>query len=667
METLTTNGLRKRIEDLLKTDKRLITEKGELNYTKIHDLAESLDTELITLLLKNETAKANFFKPILKSYVFEMNKFIEFLDFNSSNNSYSKYLGKEIGLYVGDELLVDKGEVVLNFPYKDCVLEGGQTTEEGMDPYYQYNSKEKKYEEKEEKRREIFYNEILARDEIDQLFEPKAFCHATRYTKNGENKFDNFLRDENGVIKDNLIIKGNNLLTLHSLYEQFEGKVKLIYIDPPYNTGSKNDTFAYNNTFKSSTWLTFMKNRLEISKELLTEDGCLIVAIDEHEHLNLYMLLKDIFRNYEIHCISIVQNPRGVQGTNFSYSNEFALFVIPKGKKSIIDRKLPEDEIEWSNLRNWGTESERTDAKNCFYPIIVDKKTLKIVSFGEVSKNDYHPDSINVEEQGLVYVYPIDPEGIERKWRYARQTVESIRNLLRARIKSNVIDIEIGKDFGQYKTVWVNKKYDANEYGTKIVKDLVPNCPFSFPKSLWNVYDCLYSVIGKDKSAIVLDFFGGSGTTAHALMEINKSDKGCRRYILCEQMDYIKTVTCKRVEEVIRRDKSDSSFVYLELAENNERAMEEITACKSYEELCQLFTKLCEKYFLHYNFHINIFAKKTIKEKEFIALPLKKQKEMFARMIDLNQLYVNKSDMEDKQFDLSKEDIRVTRQFYGDK
>lgn len=376
IETPQTNSLKSRIEKILRTVPKLVTEAGELKMNKIKECAERGDALLLAPLLKDERAKKAFFTPVLDSFVFKTRDFKEFLDFSFAYNSYSKYLGKKIGLYFGDEEITDRAEVVLNFPFKDCVLQGGQTKEDGLDVYYEWNEDADDFEEKSAKRGEIFYNQVLAQDEIDSLFSPKAFSNARTYDKNGEKTCAKLNRDAelnawrglpSDTITDNLIIKGNNLLALHSLKEEFAGKVKLIYIDPPYNTKNPTaDTFIYNNNFKNSTWLTFMKNRLEVARELLRDDGCIIVAIDENEHSYLGVLLHNLFdKDYEIHTIVIVHNPRGIQGTNFSYTNEFAYFIIPKGRKSIIDRKIDETEIEWSNLRNWGTESERTDAKNC--------------------------------------------------------------------------------------------------------------------------------------------------------------------------------------------------------------------------------------------------------------------------------------------------------------
>ena len=671
IDTPETNALKSKVEKLLSEIPDFTDENKNLKINVIKDYADNGNAKLLEPLLKNAQTKKAFFTPILDSFVFNTARFKEFLEYSSACNSYSKYLGQKIGLYMGDSSLLDRNEVVLNFPFKDCVLEGGQRKEDGLDTYYEYDDKKGEYEKKQSKRREVFYNEVLAQDEIDSLFSPKAFCNAKRYEKGKAEKCIKVNRDAElntkrglpeDTITDNLIIKGNNLLALHSLKKEFAGKVKLIYIDPPYNTRNPTaDTFIYNNNFKDSTWLTFMRNRLEIGKKLLSKDGCLIIAIDENEHSYLGVLLHELFdTEYEIHNITIVHNPRGVQGTNFSYTNESAYFVIPKGKKSIVDRKIAPDEIEWRNLRDNGGESLRTDAKNCFYPIIV--KNEKIVGFGEVLLDDRKHPKQEEKKDGYSYIYPIDIQGIERKWRYARQTVEGIKDLLRVKKVKNHLEIELGKNFGTFRTVWQDARYDANEYGKKLINDLVPNCPFSFPKSLWNVYDCLYSVVGKDKEAIILDFFGGSGTTAHAVEELNKNDNGKRQFILCEQMDYINTVTVPRVAEVQKRNEG-GSFVYLELAKKNETALEQISACKSLEELTELFDELCSKYFLHYNVRVKEF-RKEIESERFKQLNLKQQKEMFSRMLDLNQLYVNTDDRHDKNTGLTEDDIAITEDFY---
>jgi len=286
------------LKTLLQKDERFISE-GELLKNKVVELALKLDKDLIELLLSDKQMKEIFFVEISPSslrgaerrsnlIIFDKDKFIRFVSNKQFlPDSYTSFKNK-IGLTLGDEFLSEKKEVVLSWPYKDCVLEGGMSKED-------------------QKRNEIFWNEILAPDEISRLFDPKVFTNAKRIDKNGEHPLPSlrgakrrgnpvFRTDENGDIKDNLIIKGNNLLALHSLKKRFTGKVKLIYIDPPYNTGSADDTFRYNDSFNYSTWLVFMRNRLEIAKDLLSKEGAIYVQLDYNEVHYCKVLMDEIFR-----------------------------------------------------------------------------------------------------------------------------------------------------------------------------------------------------------------------------------------------------------------------------------------------------------------------------------------------------------------------------------
>ena len=628
---------------LLKKDERLVSQDGVLLKNQTQELARKNDPELIKLLLFAKAIKQHFFFEVEKALVFDKEKFIRFVSNKQFlPDSYTAFKNK-IGLTAGEEYMSEGKEVVLAWPYKDCVLEGGMTKED-------------------QKRDEIFYNETLAPDDINRLLDPKVFTNFKRIDKKGEHKLDGFNRDEKGKIKDNLIIKGNNLLALASLKKEFAGKVKCIYIDPPFNPDSKSNTFTYNNAFNHSTWLTFMRNRLVIAKTLLTKDGSLICAIDENEREYLGVLLREIFKEYEVHCVEIVHNPRGIQGTNFSYTHESAYFVFPKGKKIICDRYIEEDEIDWRNLRDNGGESLRTDAKNCFYAIIV--KDGKVVGFGDVLERDKHPHNQTEELKGKKYVYPIDPEGIERKWRYARQSVEEIMSLLRVKEKDGKCEIEIGKDFGMQRTVWIGAKYDANEYGTKLMKSLAPTCEFKFPKSLYNVLDCLHAIVSEDKDAIILDFFGGSGTTAHAVIELNAKDTGNRRYILIEQMDYIDRCTIARISNVYKQKASNGGFVYMELAKWNEEWVEKIKKAKTGKELVKLWDYMKENAFLSYKIDPKAVDANA---KEFADLSIADQKKFLVECLDKNQLYINLSEIEDKEYGVSKDDKDLNKSFYNGK
>jgi adenine-specific DNA-methyltransferase len=312
------------IEKVLQEDGRFFSEDGILLRNKVREVAAQMDAGLIKLLLSNADTKKRFFAEVNGVLVFDKQGF-EWVVNNCQflPDSYTRYKNK-IGLTDSrGDLISTSNDVVIDFPYKDCVLEGGQTKEE-------------------QKRSEVFYNATLAPDEVDRLLYPKVLVNAKRYTKDGAATTTQF-KDT-----DNLIIKGNNLLALSSLLKRYEGQVKCIYIDPPYNPTSAANTFAYNNTFNRSTWLVFMKNRLDFAKRLLIQDGVLIVAIDKNEQPRLQILIEELFPDMDIDCITVVHNPRGAIGTNFSYTHEYAIFVTPKGKKTIGNRKLKPDEIDWS-------------------------------------------------------------------------------------------------------------------------------------------------------------------------------------------------------------------------------------------------------------------------------------------------------------------------------
>jgi len=339
-----------------------------------------------------------------------------------------------------------------------------------------------------------------------------------------------------------VIIQADNYHALQLLQYTHAGSIDLIYIDPPYNTGAQD--WKYNNNYvdsndawRHSKWLAMMKRRLVLARRLLKEDGVLVVSIDENEHATLSLLLreKDLFHGYDITPVAVVHNPRGTQGSNFSFTNEFAVFVIPKGKKILARVRV--EGAPTQNFRNWGGESLRTDAANCFYPIYV--KDGEIVGFGDVLPEGEHP-SAPIEElpDGRLAVWPIDDDGVERKWRYERGTVEGIRHLLRyeevspaGRPRGPGQRIQMARETELYKTVWQDARFDASTHGTQLVHRLIGK-DFPYPKSIYTMTEILTAVTAHKKNAVILDFFGGSGTTLHATMLLNASDGGRRQCIL---------------------------------------------------------------------------------------------------------------------------------------
>lgn len=624
------------LTETLKADERLVLD-GTLNKNKIVELALETDPGLLELLFGKPSLKVAFFKTVAGYEVFDKLKFQKFVsNKNFLPDSFTSFKNK-VGLTSGGDYLNNSSDIELVWPYKDCIFEGGQT-----------DDKEKRYE--------IFWNTTLAPNEIDRLLEPKVLTNLKRFDKDG-----NSVQLGDFTPGDNLLIKGNNLLTLHTLKKQFAGKVKVVYIDPPYNpTNSKNNTFTYNNTFNRSTWLTFMKNRIDVAKEFLTSDGCMIVAIDENEQAHLGVLLKESFPRHDVHCITIVHNPRGVQGANFSYTHEYAFFVIPKGMKSIQAVEIPEADRSWDPLRNWGGESERSDAANCFYPIKI--KDGEIVGFGDVTPDEEHPER-NVTVGDELWIYPIDNNGVERKWRYARQSVDAIHHLLRAKNTKGVWDIQLCKDTREVPTVWNGERYDANTYGTKILKSLVPGADFLFPKSLWNVYDCLNAIIGseKDKNAIVMDFFAGSGTTGQAVMELNKKDGGSRNFILAEQMDYVETVTLERLRKATEID-SVQGFVYAELAQANETFVQKILNADETGALTEIWKEMQETAFLSYR---DVEGMKNVSNEGFGELSLTQIRTLLLELLDKNMLYVPLAEIDDARYEIEQDVKNANTSFFG--
>ena len=668
---------------LLKTDSRLLDSEGELMGNKIQDLADKTDEKLIEILLDNPETRAKFFLQIKDAFVFKTADFKFYIDENKIDNSYTQYENR-IGLTSKGKFLKDSNDVVLDFPYKDCILEGGQSTEEGTDTYFEWDDKDQHYTEKQAKRKEIFFNSVLAKDEIDRLLEPKAFSNVKKYTIEGAQNLEQFERDDNGTIKDNLIIKGNNLLALHTLKKEFAGKVKLIYIDPPYNTGS--DSFAYNDNFNHSTWLTFMRNRLLVAKELLREDGTIAVSIDHNEVSQAIILLNEVFGS---------ANKKNI--VSIKRSSVSGAKVINPGVVNISEFLLL-----YSKSNSWSPnkvfkEKERDDRYNTFIVNFNDdSENWKYISVLEAfAQYKNIPKNKLKKELGADYEIQLENfyyDNKEKVIRFAGLDDKSISlGVKEIKYKSKNDESKTYhferdgfKDYYLYKgnailffkdrLIQVEDKWRFGEMISDIWNDVLPNdihneggVTLRKGKKPEKLLDRLLSLT-TNKNEIVLDYHLGSGTTCAVAHKMN------RQYIGIEQLDYGKNDSTKRLENVINGDQSGvskaykwqggGSFVYLELAKNNQNAIDQIQNCKSYDELIVFFDEMCEKYFLHYNIKVKQFREEISKEDNFKKLSLNKQKELFIRMLDLNQLYVNLSDMEDKKYNLSKEDIAITKDFY---
>lgn len=640
------NTFKQTVEKILKKeDSFLDSETKELSYTKVKDSADKIDPKLITLLADHKETKEKFFTKIKDVYVFNINDFKFFLDENKINNSYTQF-ANQIGLSDSTDFLKDRGDVVLGFPYKDCVLEGGQSTEEGMDKYFEYSEKSEEYEEKTAKRREVFFNQVLARDEIDRLFDKKALTNWKRHTKdsgkNGE-AVRGIERDENGTIKENLVIKGNNLLALHSLKSEFSGKIKLIYIDPPYNTG--NDGFKYNDNFNRSTWLSFMKNRLEIAKDLLSDSGSIFIQIDDNEQAYLKILCDGIFG-----------------GENFRAQINW----LRSSSGKTVSRNLPSDVdyVLWYS---------KTD-KYVFNPVF---KPLSESTIAMYNKDDN-------DGRGKYRLFPLQKTGgpgpettydyidnTGKKWKCPPKGWRMVNKKLKALEDDGRLYFE-GKSIAE-KAYW-NERENAGKVANNLWDDIY-NLQGSNSEKIefagQKPEKLLKRIIemGTAINDIVLDYHAGTGTTLAVAHKMN------RQWIGVEQMDYIHDLPEARLKEVLRGEqagiskdvnwKGGGSFIYCELAKWNEQAKEEINEAKDYKALEKMFDTLYEKYFFNYNVKIKEFKEKVLKEGNFKKLTLAEQKRMFLTMLDLNQMYVQESEMADKRYGISKEDQKLTKEFYS--
>ncbi len=349
---------------------------------------------------------------------------------------------------------------------------------------------------------------------------------------------------------DGLLIHSENFQALNLLRQKYRQKVKCIYIDPPYN--SKSSEILYKNNYKHASWLSLMCNRLQASQNLVEEDGIVTVAIDENEQEKLGLLLNELYPNIEKTCVTVIHNPGGIQGDNFKYTHEYAYFIYPR-KSKVIQLQDREDDADVRPLRDVSKGDHlRSSAANCFYPIYV--KDSEIIGFGDVCDDLFHPPSANLHRKnGIIEIYPIDAKGNERKWVFARNSVEDIRDELEVRFndRRQIYDIIRTKTEFNYKTVWIDKKYNSNSYGTKLLNSIMGKPIFDFPKSLYNVRDCLHASTRNFPQACILDFFAGSGTTAHAVIHLNREFNGQRKFILVEMGEYFGTVLKPRIQKII--------------------------------------------------------------------------------------------------------------------
>lgn len=437
---------------------------------------------------------------------------------------------------------------------------------------------------------------LFAIDELDFFTKPLSieFLRENRYllldTKYFNNNFkDKLLSQINNIDEsvDGLLLHSDNSQALSLIQEKYTEKIKCTYIDPPYNTNST--PIIYKNGYKHSSWISLMKDRLELAKLLMNKKSVCVIAIDDTEMVNLMSILREGFTNHRISPITIVSNPKGSITKDFNRVHEYAIFITNEEEKNVINRTLEKNDTP-RKMRRWGENSLRTERRLSFYPIYI--KEGKITRVGEVPNDNFTPIGKNVRlENGEIEIWPIDQNGIERRWNFGLESIGN--NLDRITIIENngVYDLFLSHESTVPKTVWSGGEYDAGNYGNTLLINILGRKLFDFPKSINTVKRSISLSTSKENNDVVLDYFAGSGTTGHAVIDLNRENGSNLKYILVEMGEYFNTVTKPRIEKAIyskdwkdgkpvSREGSSHMFKYLRL-ESYEDALNNIRLNRS--------------------------------------------------------------------------------------
>ncbi len=613
------------------------------------------DEKLLTFMLEHENAndyKNAFFKIIANSLVFNQKALLECLT-KELENSFTRFENK-IGLYSQGRPIKSSELVVLNFPFKDNVLLG--------------NAKDNST-----KSNELFYHEVLHKKEIDTLLKKKALCH---FEMHGEGDLESALKDKN----TNYLIKGNNLIALHSLKKKFAKQVKCIYIDPPYNTG--NDSFNYNDNFNHSSWLVFMKNRLEAAREFLSDDGVIFVQCDDNEQAYLKVLMDEIFLR-ENFVASLHVELSATQGMK-----------VASAKKGNIVKNAEYILIYSKNMENFSFIRSLYITKEWdeHYSIYIDPETKKRETLLNFLKNGYE----NITKDKIIALYNDDKDFrdfihknanniyrdamIEVNFNFTKEQENNLNNgeiveynqYLIFKNSNNIIrqflklsdaigetddfDAKIGLrkirgDWwgGFYKDMMnINKEanlvWKAGKKPERLIRDILE--------------------ISTKENDLVLDFFAGSGTTCAVAHKMK------RRYIGIEQMYYIETITKERLKKVIEGEqggiskkcdfKGGGSFVYAELKEVSLEVKKQILNANSKSECLKIFNDLNERFLKRADCKID-----EIDSEEFQNLDLNEQKRIYCKLFDSNEDYLNLGDIDEDAWGIDKITKKYNEIFYS--
>ncbi len=629
-----------KLTSLLEKNSNYLVE-GVINKNLLAADARKYDANLLNTLLKDTDTKKHFFTDTDAGLIFKKDVFLQFIvNKEFLPDSYTKYKIK-IGLGAEDgSLLSESGDVVLNWPYKDAILEGGQDKED-------------------QKRSEVFFNDVLAPDQITRLLDNKVFTNWKRYDKDGEHDLED-LKDD-----DNLIIKGNNLVVLHSLKKRYAGRVKMIYIDPPYNTG--NDSFGYNDRFNHASWLTFMRNRLTVAKTLLANDSVLAIQIDDDEHAYLKVLADEIFgRDNFVKSIALKMST--ASGVKTAHRDR----TILKEKEHILiyKRGILKVTPEYIKADEWDSE---------FQFVLEGKESgkYKVIKLNEYLKqNNIDTDTSSDEFKEFVI------KNADIIWRRA-----FIRGSWKEKSLANPGEVIVNKGengtayyYGGRQMYFYKEKF--HEFYDENTKKFGPS---SLLGDLWadintgRIFNEGGVELRNGKKAeqilarllrmftnpgdLVMDYHLGSGTTAAVAHKMG------RRYIGIEQLYYGDNDPTNRLQNVINGDQSGISkgvnwqgggnFVYANIMNNSNKFRKRIESAKTDADYLQLLKEATSSSFLSYR-----VDPKKLNEEEFRKLSSAEKRRLLLELIDNNTLYVNYDDINDPIFKVSEKDKEFNKKLY---
>jgi len=662
------------LAEVLKKDERFFTQDGVFLRSVVYDAGMRLDEKLLRLLLDDKQIKKHFFTSVKSAMgditIFDKVKFgwvinnKQFLP--DSFTRFKNYIGL---VDERESFIANSRDVELVFPYKDCVLEGGQTKED-------------------QKRKEIFYNETLAPDEVDRLLYPKVLVNATKYDKDGQRRIENFSND------DNLIIRGNNLLALSSILKRYENKIKCIYIDPPYNTGA--DSFGYNDNFNHSSWLVFMKNRLMLARRLLKDNGAIFIQIDHHELGYINVLMDEIFGiENKVQIISVkTASPAGFKTVNPGPIDvtEYILFYTKKKhdfkfKKGYVpvgyNKNYNLVVIKDSDIKKWkfkpikevvietaGFNSEKEakkqygDSWKAILQHLIEDYAFKhadnVVSIRDPHKPTEALKELMAKSRTVNYALEYSREDGSKAYIYNGGALAFYSNKMK-NVDGEITVTELLSDFWNHIS-WAGI---AKEGGVKLKNGKKPE------KLLKQIFE-----ISTDPGDIVLDYHAGSGTTCAVAHKMGL------KYIGCEQLDYGDNDIIKRLQNVIAGDQTGiskalkwqggGSFIYCELAQLNQKFVHRILNVKECKEDAEVENKEFDSIWQDMKKTGFISCRVNLKEintdaHSFKELTFDEKKRLFITLLDKNQLYINYCDIDDEEYGISEQDKAFSKSFYEEK